>query len=65
MKIKEKFMQLQQNPYPSNPTTDTKRMQNSTSGYRLRVGNYRFLYDIFEDELLIYIEKADNRGDIY
>ena len=22
-------------------------------------------YDIFEDEFLIYIEKADNRGDIY
>ncbi len=36
-KIKEKFLQLQKNPYPSNP----------------------------QDELLIYIDKGDNRGDIY
>lgn len=64
-RIKEKFLQLQHNPYPSNPQTDTKSMQNSNYGYRLRIGNYRFLYDVFEDELLIYIEKADNRGDIY
>ena len=40
-------------------------MKNHKNGYRLRVGNYRFLYDVIEDELIIYIEKGDNRGDIY
>ena len=65
LRIKEKFLYLQNNPYPSNPQTDTKNMSNSTNGFRLRVGNYRFLYDVVEDELIIYIEKADNRGDIY
>lgn len=64
-RIKEKFLQLQKNPYPNNPHTDTRHMINSTHGYRLRVGNYRFLYDIVEDELVVYMEKADNRGDIY
>ncbi len=65
LRIKEKFLQLQENPYPSNPTIDIKKMQNSGYGFRLRVGDYRFLYDVFEDELIIYMEKADNRGDIY
>jgi len=65
LRIKEKFLQLQNNPYPSNPKTDTKSMINNNNGYRLRVGSYRFIYDVIEDELLIYMEKADNRGDIY
>ena len=64
-RIKEKFLQLQHNPYPSNPQSDVKRMQKSNYGYRLRVGDYRFLYDVFEDTCTIYIEKADMRGDVY
>lgn len=27
--------------------------------------DYRFLYDVEDTELIIYIVKADNRGDIY
>ena len=33
--------------------------------YRLRIGTYRFIYSIENSELIIYIEKAGNRGDIY
>jgi len=39
-------------------------MQNA-NGFRLRISDYRFLYDVVEDELIIYIENGDNRGDIY
>jgi len=39
-------------------------MQGTTT-FRLRVGKYRFIYEVFEDELLIYIEKGGSRGDIY
>ncbi len=63
-KIKEKFLLLQQNPFPSNYFIDSKKMQNH-NGFRLRIGDYRFLYDVAEEELVIYMEKADNRGDIY
>lgn len=63
-KIKEKFELLQNNPYPSNYSLDLKKMQNS-NGFRLRIGDYRFIYDVVEEELLIFIEKGDNRGDIY
>lgn len=63
-KIKEKLQQLQNNPYPSDTLLDVKKLQNF-SGFRLRVNDYRFLYDIAEEEITIYIEKGDNRGDIY
>ncbi|MDM8568239.1 type II toxin-antitoxin system RelE/ParE family toxin [Thiotrichales bacterium HSG1] len=63
-RIKDKFIQLMENPYPTNTQIDIKNMINR-NGYRLRVGNYRFIYDIVEDELIIYVEYAGNRGDIY
>jgi mRNA interferase RelE/StbE len=63
-RIKEKFKQLQQNPYPSNMEIDSKKLQNQ-NGFRLRISGYRFIYDVVVDELIIYIEKGDNRGDIY
>jgi mRNA interferase RelE/StbE len=33
--------------------------------YRLRIGQYRLIYQIKDDELIIFIFKAGNRGDIY
>lgn len=64
LKIKEKFEQIQRNPYPTNDETDVKKMINK-NGYRLRIGNYRFIYDVIDEELIIYMEEANNRGDIY
>lgn len=63
-RIREKFTALQQNPYPNNASTDIKKLKGQ-NGFRLRVGDYRFLYDVQENELIIYMEDADNRGDIY
>ena len=63
-RIKEKFQQLQINPYPSNIKIDSKKLQNK-DGFRLRIGGYRFIYDVVDKELIIYIEQDDNRGDIY
>ncbi len=63
-KIKEKFLQLQNNPYPPSNEADIKKMVNK-DGYRLRIGTYRFIYDIVDEELVIYMEEANNRGDIY
>lgn len=62
--IKEKLCLLQTNPYPKSNNLDIKKMKNN-HGFRLRVGNYRFLYDVVDEELIIYIENGDNRGDIY
>lgn len=42
---------------------DVKKLQ-GRDGYRLRVGDYRILFDYHTFEVL-YIEKIDNRGQVY
>jgi mRNA interferase RelE/StbE len=64
IKILQRFEQLKQNPYPSNMQIDVKKLQNRV-GFRLRVGDYRFIYDVEDDKLIIYMEEANSRGDIY
>ena len=34
-------------------------------GYRIRIGNYRVIYDINDDELLILVVEIGNRKEIY
>lgn len=46
------------------PNGDVKRMQSKKELYRLRVGEYRFIYEIIHDEIIISVIDADNRGDI-
>lgn len=47
------------------PAGDVKRMQTKQELYRLRVGEFRFVYEIMHDEIIISVIDADNRGDIY
>ncbi|NOZ91048.1 MAG: type II toxin-antitoxin system RelE/ParE family toxin [Epsilonproteobacteria bacterium] len=63
-RIKAKFLELENNPYPTNEKADIKKLQGRI-GFRLRVGSYRFIYEVVDTELIIYMEEADNRGDIY
>ncbi|EHA5008566.1 type II toxin-antitoxin system RelE/ParE family toxin [Campylobacter upsaliensis] len=67
-KVFESFETIAQNPYKTN--LDIKKLQGKkfqcrTNHYRLRIGKYRFLYEVLENEILIYAYKADSRGDIY
>lgn len=34
-------------------------------GYRIRVGDYRVLYSIFDDVLLVEVVKVGQRGNVY
>lgn len=47
------------------PSLDIKPIVGKESHFRLRVSKYRFLYEIIEDEILIYAYKADSRGGVY
>lgn len=47
------------------PKGDVKKMVDSKNEYRLRIGNYRAIYEQKEEELIILITKAENRGQIY
>lgn len=42
-----------------------KKFKQMENGYRLRIGNYRALYKIHENELIIEVVKVGVRGDIY
>lgn len=50
---------------PKHSELDIKKMQGVNNQYRLRVGAYRVVYSIFNDQLIIVIIKVGSRGDIY
>ena len=57
-----KINQLAENPYaPNNNITQLT----GESGYRLRVGDWRVLYEIDDDTLVIEIIKIGPRGGVY
>ena len=47
------------------PNGDVKKLAGRKDDYRLRVGNYRIIYTINKNELIILVTKADNRGQVY
>jgi mRNA interferase RelE/StbE len=52
--------ELAENPRPHGYKKLTGR-----SGYRIRVGTYRIIYDIFDTTLIVEIVNVGSRGDIY
>ena len=44
---------------------DVKKLQNNHELYRLRVGSYRIIFHYVQNEIIIDVTNADNRGDIY
>jgi mRNA interferase RelE/StbE len=49
---------------PKNPKLDIDRLKGG-KGYRLRVGPYRIIYTLHNDQLIIEVVKIRTRGDIY
>lgn len=47
------------------PNGDVKKMQAKHELYRLRVGEFRFIFKIIHNEIIINVIDADNRGEIY
>lgn len=60
--IFEKLKKLSVNPY--NKELDIKKLK-GLPGYRVRVGEYRVLYDIEAKKLVINIIKVQSRGNVY
>lgn len=58
--IKNAIYDLANNPRPQGYIKLKNR-----SGYRIRVGNYRVIYEIFDNELLIDVIDLGHRKDIY
>lgn len=47
------------------PEGDIKTLKGYSGLYRLRIGNYRIVFEIDHDEQIVYIQAIGNRGDIY
>jgi len=62
--LKCKLELLREAPY-ANEQLDIKPMQGYVDLYRLRVGQYRFVYQVKQNELIVFVLKAGNRGDVY
>ncbi len=58
--IKSSIISLTENPRPNG----YKKLK-SRNGYRIRVGNYRVIYDIFDNTLIVDIITLGHRKDIY
>ena len=60
-RIVEKIDSLAENP----PNPDTTKMKGNNPFHKVRTGNYRIIYEVQEEVLVILIVKIGHRKDIY
>jgi mRNA interferase RelE/StbE len=60
-RIQTKIDELADNPRPNGVV----KLEDSDNGYRIRIGNYRVLYNIFDDVLLVTVVRVGHRKDVY
>jgi len=60
--IREKLEVIAANPYSEHP--NATKLQ-GREGYRLRVGDWRVIYEIQNDQLVILVLRVAPRGEVY
>ncbi len=61
IRIKKKIEKLGNDPPPPNKT----KMKGDNPFHRIRCGNYRIIYEIHADILVILVVKVGHRQDVY
>lgn len=60
-RIDAKIQQLAENPRPDGVV----KMKDGDNEYRIRVGDYRVLYEINDKDVIIFLLQCKHRRDIY
>lgn len=60
-RIQVKIDDLATEPRPNG----VKKLKGRENGYRIRVGDYRIIYDIYDDVLLITVVEVGHRSEVY
>ena len=60
-KVLKRVECLSTNPFPSN----SKKYLGAEHTYRMRVGNYRILYSVYQKKLIICVIRVGHRKNIY
>ena len=60
--IRQKIEQIAENPFLSHP--NVTKLQNR-EGYRLRVGDWRVIYEVQQDKVVIMVLKIGLRKEVY
>ena len=67
LKIQDKFLEvaefLKVNPYSE--VLQTKKIKGHDALYRVRIGDYRMVYEVLNKVLVIYVIKIGHRKEVY
>ena len=61
-RVLKKMEHLKQNPRNG---PNIKTMQGSHNRYRYRIGDFRVVYEVIDEELVVWVLETDWRGNIY
>lgn len=60
-RLDKRILALQDNPRPPG----VKALAGESGVYRLRVGDYRVLYEVLDDQVLVFVVAVGHRREVY
>ena len=61
VRIAARIEALADNPYPPG----TRKMAGEEHAYRIRVGDYRVVYDVLDEAIIVLVLRIGHRKDVY
>ena len=61
LRIRQNIDALANNPYPPGH----RKLKGEDHSYRIRVGDYRVIYDVFEKTVVVLVLRIGHRKDVY